>query len=67
MAKIKKIDYTELSTEELLDRVEEEQVRLQRMRFNHAIVPVENPNIFGSIRRDIARMKTELRRRELQA
>jgi large subunit ribosomal protein L29 len=39
--------------------------KLQQMKLNHAITPLENPSQIKLVRRDIARMKTELRQREL--
>lgn len=55
----------ELSTAELKDRVDVEQVELNRMKLNHAISPVENPNLIKKHKRNIARILTELRRREM--
>jgi len=34
-------------------------------KLNHAVTPMENPSQIKAARRDIARMKTELRQREL--
>ena len=55
----------ELSTAELKERVEAEVTRYAQMRLNHAISPMENPRLLKVARRDIARMKSELRSREL--
>ena len=41
------------------------EAKLQQMKLNHAITPLENPSQIKLVRRDIARMKTELRQREL--
>jgi len=65
MAKQEKIDFKELSTEELQERVVEEKARLQKLRFNHAISPLEDPTILRIVRRNIARVYTELRAREI--
>jgi len=54
-----------LSNEELAQQIADNKVRLQRLRFNHAISPLENPNVLGEARKLIARLKTELRKREL--
>ena len=35
------------------------------MRLNHAISPLENPQLIKAQRRDIARLLTELRKREM--
>ena len=55
----------ELSTAELQERVEAEVTRYAQMKLNHAISPLENPEMLKQLRRDIARMKGELRSREL--
>ena len=55
----------ELSTAELQDRVEADVMRYAQMKLNHAISPLENPELLKKMRRDIARMKGELRSREL--
>ena len=55
----------ELSTAELQERVEADVLRYAQMTLNHAISPLENPEQLKQMRRDIARMKGELRSREL--
>ena len=55
----------ELSTVELQERIEADVVRYAQMKLNHAISPLENPELLKKMRRDIARMKGELRSREL--
>ena len=55
----------ELSTAELKERVEAEVTRYAQMKLNHAISPLENPESLKQLRREIARMKGELRSREL--
>jgi len=58
---------TELSTPELKERLMEEQLQLSKLVLNHAISPIENPNKITEQRKTIARIKTELRKRELTA
>ena len=55
----------ELSTQELLERVDAEVAAYAQMRINHSISPMENPSQLKQQRKLIARMKTELRQREL--
>ena len=55
----------ELSTVELKERVEADVTRYAQMKLNHAISPLENPESLKQLRREIARMKGELRSREL--
>lgn len=57
---MKQVEIKELSTKELLERVETEKVSLTRMKLNHAITPLENPNKIKESRKIIARIKTEL-------
>ena len=55
----------ELETKELVERIESEVAKYEQMKFNHSVAPLENPSLIKAARRDIARMKTELRQREL--
>ena len=57
---MKQAEIKELSTKELLEKVETEKVSLTRMKLNHAITPLENPNKIKESRKIIARKKTEL-------
>ena len=56
----------ELSTADLLERLEDESKQLVKLRLNHAVSPLENPNKIKAYRRIVARIKTELRKRELE-
>mgnify|MGYP003292332939 CR=1 FL=1 len=55
----------ELTTPEVKERLDIEKENLVKMRLNHAISPLENPQLIKAQRRTIARLKTELRKREL--
>ena len=55
----------ELETKELAESLDAEVAKYNQMKLNHAITPLENPSQIKAARRDIARMKTELRQREL--
>ena len=57
----------ELSTNDMIERLAEEKERLTKMKLTHAVSPIENPETIKEVRRTIARLKTELRRRELEA
>ena len=61
--KIKEVN--ELETKELVEKLENTQAALATMKLNHNISPLENPSQINAARRDIARMKTVLRSREL--
>jgi len=65
----KRIDFIkslkDLSEEDLKARIREDEMRLKKLEFAHAISPLENPMSIRSLRKDIARLKTELRSRQL--
>ncbi|MCS6822488.1 MAG: 50S ribosomal protein L29 [Microscillaceae bacterium] len=54
-----------LSEEQLKERIQAEKIALKKLKFAHAISPIENPMQIRHTRRLIARLLTELRRREL--
>ena len=60
---MKSAELRELETKELAERLNAEVVKYNQMKINHAISPLENPSEIKATRRDIARMKTELRQR----
>ncbi len=55
----------ELETKDLVEKMENAVVAYNQKKLNHNITPLENPSEIKVARRDIARMKTELRQREL--
>ena len=55
----------ELADQDLREKMEAAVEDLHKMKLNHSIAPLENPSQIKAARRDIARMKTELRQREL--
>ena len=60
-------DYRSLDNEALNEKISDEQMRLKKTRFSHAVNPIENPLSIKIQRRNIARLKTEQRKRELGA
>ncbi|MCJ7447429.1 MAG: 50S ribosomal protein L29 [Bacteroidales bacterium] len=56
----------ELSTPDLLERIDTERTMLVRMKLNHAITPLDNPQKLKQTKITIARLLTELHSRELQ-
>jgi len=58
---------TELSTPELKERLVEEKLQLSKLTLNHAVSPIENPNKIKEQRKTVARLLTEIRKRELTA
>jgi large subunit ribosomal protein L29 len=65
----KRIDFVkglkEMSEADLKARIQEDEVRLKKLEFAHAISPLENPMSIRDLRKDVARLKTELRKKEL--
>jgi large subunit ribosomal protein L29 len=56
----------ELSTPEVLERLEEEKKQLLKLKFNHAVSPLENPMKIAAYKKTVARLETELRARILK-
>jgi large subunit ribosomal protein L29 len=56
---------SQLSTPELIERLEEERKQLTKLKINHTVSPLENPMKIKEFKRMIARMQTELHKREL--
>lgn len=65
----KRIDFVkslkDMSAEDLKARIQEDELRLKKLEFAHAISPLENPMSIRDLRRDVARLKTELKNKEL--
>jgi large subunit ribosomal protein L29 len=65
----KKIDFlkslNDMSEADLKAKVQEDELRLKKLEFAHAISPLENPMSIRDLRKDVARLKTEIRKREL--
>ncbi len=64
---MKKDSLRELSIADLNDRLDQARTQLVKMKMNHAVSPLDNPNLIRATRKDIARILTELRRREIEA
>ena len=67
----KKIDFqkslTGLNEQDLTAKIKEDELRMKKLSFAHAISPLENPQSIRSLRRDIARLKTALKKVQTQA
>ena len=65
----KKFDFNkglkDFNESDLKARIIEDTLRLKKLEFAHAISPLENPMVIRSVRKDIARLKTELEKRTL--
>ena len=56
-----------MSEADLKARIQEDELRLKKLEFAHAISPLENPMSIRALRKDIARLKTELQKRAVTA
>lgn len=67
----KKVDFVKslqgLSEADLRAKIQEDEMRLKKLSFAHAIAPLENPQSIRFLRRDIARLKTQLKQTQNQA
>jgi large subunit ribosomal protein L29 len=65
----KKVDFLAsvkgLSAEDLKAKIQEDELRLKKVSFAHSVSPLENPVSIRLIRKDLARLKTLLRKKEL--
>jgi large subunit ribosomal protein L29 len=55
----------DLNLADLKAKIQEDELRMKKLEFAHAISPLENPMNIRSLRRDIARLKTELKKKEM--
>ena len=58
-------DYNSMSEQDLLKNIEDAELRLKRMKFSHAITPIDNPMGIRTVRRELAQMKTALTGKKL--
>jgi large subunit ribosomal protein L29 len=67
----KKADFlksiTGLNEADLTAKIKEDELRMKKLTFAHAVSPLENPQSIRALRRDIARLKSQLRKTQLGA
>jgi large subunit ribosomal protein L29 len=67
----KKIDFLrsirEMKVNDLVARIQEDELRLKKLTFAHAVSPLENPMTIRGLRKELARLKTELKNKQSQA
>ena len=66
MANSKYYEVSQLSTDDIIEQLEDSKAKLGRMRFNHAVSPIEDSTQLKKLRKRIARLMTELRKRQLE-
>ena len=64
---MKQAEITKLSVEDIKDQINNRSEQLAKMKLAHTVSPMENPLQIKTLRRSIARLKTELTKREAQA
>ena len=57
----------EMTNDELVAKLDALKEELFNLRFRHVTGQLENPNVLSSVKKDIARVKTVIRERELKA
>ena len=67
----KKVDFLKsikgLNETDLMARIQEDELRLKKLEFAHAISPLESPVSIRTLRKEIARLKTQLKKLQLEA
>lgn len=65
----KRIDFVtsikDLGEDDLKARIQEDELRLKKLEFAHAVTPLENPMSIRALRKDLARLKTFLKSKQL--
>ena len=64
---MKKEEIKELSIPELMAQIEVAEKAYRELKVTHAISPIDNPSLITKNRREIARLKTVLRQKEIAA
>jgi len=67
----KKVDFVKtlvgMNEAELTAKIKEDEMRIKKLTFAHSLNPLDNPQSIRSLRRDIARLKTQLRKIQIGA
>ncbi len=63
----KTLELKEFTVEDLRSELAETETQYQKMKFDHATKGLDNPLALREVRRDIARLNTEIRSRELES
>lgn len=60
-------EFKQMTNDELVKKLESLKEELFNLRFRHATGQLENPNVLSTVKKDIARVKTIIREREIKA
>ncbi len=63
---MKTSEIIEMTIGDIEERIENEKTHLQQLELNHSVSPLDNPVKIRHARRNIARLKTILRQKQLQ-
>ena len=55
----------EMNEVDLKSKIQEDELRLKKLKFAHSVSPLENPMSIRDVRRDLARLKTQLRAKQV--
>ena len=58
-------EINEMAINEIIEKIDTERAELIRLELNHSISPLENPMQIRDLRRNIARLQTILRQKQL--
>lgn len=64
---MKQTEITNLSVEDIKGKIVDFSEKLEKMKLTHSVSPMENPLQIRSLRKTVARLNTELTKREAQA
>ena len=67
MASKKYLELQEFADADLLSELRETKTQYQKLKFDHTIKGLDNPLLLRDVRRDIARLNSEVRRRDLKS
>lgn len=56
-----------INEQDLAARIKEDELRLKKLEFAHALSPLENPMSIRGLRKELARLKTELKKKQAGA
>jgi len=59
------LELQEFSDDQLVSELAQTESQFQKLKFDHTLKGLENPLALREVRRDIARLNTEIRKREI--
>ena len=65
MASKKYLELQEFNDADLQNELKETRAQYQKLKFDHTIKGLDNPLLLRDVRRDIARLNSEIRRRQV--